>query len=294
MRSNIVVRIGIYGYECTKETTLSGYRIVPLYQNNLEVKRLSKDEYNYHLTAFLLIDNTNDLRINEFIFDLEAVLSFVSQKDVLIQNKLRDSEDYFSLDDDFPMKIEGHRRTNRNSLIIGDNICKESKSNYIYLAMKALSDKSAEANAFRKALFKNIEIFKAKQSFADVSYYLLFSALESLCRSINNDLDNSCTVPIAKVLKEYGFDVYQDSPSKPHQSISTYAHLRNALFHNGEMEKTVNTGNGKMVVYRQSEYYSTLSRLLPLVLLKYIGFDDDYINWNSWLDRQPFEFKGGN
>ncbi|HDY7740807.1 TPA: hypothetical protein RQJ91_004483 [Vibrio vulnificus] len=286
-----MVRVGIYGYECTEEVVLNGYRIVPLYKNNIDVKRLSKDESCYHLTAFLVIENDDKMRIDSFIFDLEAVLSFVSQKDVLIRNPLRDREDYFCLDDDFPMKLEGDRRTNRDRIIIGDYICKESTRNYIDLAMKALSGESNEAIVFRKALFKVIEVFKARKHFIDVSYYLLFSALESLCRHIKDDFGNNCALPINLVLQNYGFDVYQDLPNKPHQSIMTYVHLRNALFHNGMMEKEVKTPTGDTVVYRQSEYYSTFSGLLPLVLLRYIGFDDDYINWNSWLDRQPFEFR---
>ncbi|MGR5303128.1 hypothetical protein [Vibrio alfacsensis] len=281
-----MVRIGIYGYECTEVTILNGYSIVPLYKNNLDVKRLSKDESCYHLTAFLVIDNADKLIIDSFIFDLEAVLSFVSQKDVLIRNKLRDNEDYFSLDDDFPIKLDGYRRANRERLIIGDYICKESTSNFIRLAMKSLSNENAEAKAFRKALFKVIEVYKTREHFIDVSYYLLFSALESLCRHIKDDFGKNCAVPITSVLQKYGFNVYQDFPSEPHQSIMTYVHLRNALFHNGMMEKEVRTPTGDTVVYRQSEYYSTFSRLLPLVLLRYIDFDDDYINWNSWLDRQ--------
>ncbi len=150
----------------------------------------------------------------------------------------------------------------------------------------------SRGKSFERLFLKIVEVLRARQNFIDVSYYLLFSALESLCRHIKNDFGKNCAIPITSVLQEYKFSVYQDCPKKPHQSIMTYVHLRNALFHNGKMEKEVKTPTGDVIVYTQSEYYSTFSRLLPLVLLRYIGFDDNYINWNSWLDREPFEFRG--
>ncbi|WP_112480254.1 hypothetical protein [Vibrio variabilis] len=150
-----MVRIGVYGFECTKEILLDGYSIIPLYKDGLEVKTLSRDEACYHLTAILVINNTGDLKPESLIFDLEGVLSFVTQKDIIIKNRLRDKEAIFSLDDDFPTKLTGCRRANRGSLVISDNICKESASLCISLAMNVLSGDSVEGKVFRKALFKN-------------------------------------------------------------------------------------------------------------------------------------------
>ncbi|PDO51829.1 hypothetical protein AWE29_22630, partial [Escherichia coli] len=41
-------------------------------------------------------------------------------------------------------------------------------------------------------------------------------------------------------------------------------------------------------IIKLSDYYSNLNLLLPLVLMKYIGFDDGLINWDSWIDYEPF------
>ncbi|MCL1140297.1 hypothetical protein [Shewanella pneumatophori] len=282
----VVIRIGIYGYECTKEAILNGYIIVPLYTNYSDVRKLANDENYYHLTAFLELIDTNNLTVDEFIFDLEAVLSFAVQKDVLIRNKLNINECVTDLGDDYPLRLEGAgRRTSRTSVVTNDTISPDSRAIYIGLAMKALASNTSESKSFRKAFFKVNEVFKARQHFIDVSYYLLFSALESLCRSIKNDFaSKNCAKPIMLVLNEYGFDIQETLLSKPHQSFMTYVHLRNALFHNGLLEKEVNTPSGETVIYRQSEFYSTFSRLIPLVILKYIDFDDGFIDWNGWVN----------
>lgn len=59
------------------------------------------------------------------------------------------------------------------------------------------------------------------------------------------------------------------------------------LFHNGAFERTFNE-NGKAITLKLSEYESYLRRLVPDLLLKVMGYDDGHINWNRWLDRQPF------
>lgn len=37
-----------------------------------------------------------------------------------------------------------------------------------------------------------------------------------------------------------------------------------------------------------SEYESNLTMLLPYVVMKVLGYSHPEINWNCWLDRQPF------
>ena len=61
----------------------------------------------------------------------------------------------------------------------------------------------------------------------------------------------------------------------------------NALFHNGAFEKPI-LENGREVVLELARYADYLGRLVPDVLLKVLGFDDQLINWNRWLDRQAF------
>ena len=86
----------------------------------------------------------------------------------------------------------------------------------------------------------------------------------------------------------YGFNVAQDNIHSRHLGMNTYAHLRNALFHNGSFEKSFNE-NGVEITLKLIDYASYLSRLLPDQLLKVLGYDDKHINWNRWQDRMPFK-----
>ncbi|ENW7727229.1 TPA: hypothetical protein QIW90_001942 [Klebsiella variicola] len=287
-----MLRFGIYGYECTKQITYANVKIIPLYTTFKEANTLSKDNNAYNLTAFLEISKNNNTEMTltetrEVIHKLEAVLSFIDHRDVIISNQLRHNETYNNLEDDYPRKIETHVRKNGGGcVIINDTFCPKSRELFIEKTMTLLlSEDTPITEAFRKAFFKTIEVFRAKESFVDISYYLLFSALESLCRAIENDYTSKCVAtPIKNVLINYGFDIKQDNPQNPQKSVMTYVHLRNALFHNGSLTATTKAG----IVFKMKDYYAPLHRLLPLVLIKYTGFDDGKINWNSWLDRIPF------
>ncbi|CAH1455676.1 hypothetical protein B6J47_00965 [Klebsiella pneumoniae] len=288
-----MIRLGIYGYECTKEYKFNDFKITPLYKRHSESYKLAKDKDAYHLTAFVEYINGNTKKLNIMnlrseIHDLEAVLSFIDHRDVIISNELREHETYDNLDMDYPRKIISHQRKNGGGcVIINDAFSSDSRETFIALTMKQLQSESNPINeSFRKAFFKTIEVFRARESFIDISYYLLFSALESLCRAKQNDYKSKCSAtPIKNVLTEYGFDIKQENKKEPCKSIMTYVHLRNALFHNGELTAKTNDGD----IFEMKDYYPALHRLLPLILIKHIGFDDNRINWNSWLDRIPFK-----
>ena len=96
------------------------------------------------------------------------------------------------------------------------------------------------------------------------------------------------SVPICTALTQLGFDVSQDRPNDLVRAVSTYAQLRNALFHNSELETEVNI-NGNLVELKVIDYIFHISQLVALSVLKVVGFDDGHINWNSWVDRQPFK-----
>ncbi|MEF1306931.1 hypothetical protein QTO17_34235, partial [Vibrio owensii] len=97
-----MTRVGIYGYECTKIYEFYGCRIVPLYSQFTQVKKLASDQNCYHLTAFLEISDECPYELKSLVSNLEAVLPFIDHKDVIITNQLRSNETYDCLDDDFP------------------------------------------------------------------------------------------------------------------------------------------------------------------------------------------------
>jgi hypothetical protein len=284
-----MIKLGIYGYECTVDLVFDHFSIHALNRDFTEAQKLAADPSGYHLTAILDIHNENNSR--ELVHDLEGVLSFIDHKDVLITNKLREHESQDNLDTDYPMKLTGFIRHNGGGkVIMSDAFSKGSRHQFISFALKKLNDTSCcFTETFRCSFFKTIEVFRAKECFVDVSYYLLFSALESLARCVLNDYKskNSAT-PITRFLNKYEFLVEQENLTEPFISITTYVELRNALFHNGLFEATFSRNNTEYT-YKLAEYYSPFNRLVSLVLMKYIGFDDGYINWNSWLDRQQFK-----
>ena len=285
-----MVRLGIYGYECTREAVFDMYRMVPLSNTHQEVEALASDRNAYNLTAFLEVNSESANYLRQLIFDLEGVLSFIDQKDVLIANRLRDSEDYGQLAEDYPKSISGHfRHSGGGKVVMSDAFSSDSRRTFIELAMAKLTDTTDTNNAtFRGAFYKSIEVFRARQRFIDVSFYLLFSALESLSRAALSDTSPNCAKPIGQLLRTYGFDIYENSVRDLRKSVSTYARLRNALFHNGKHEAETNV-NGTTITLALSDYLSPFERLVPLVMMKYIGFDDGRTNWNSWLDRMMFK-----
>lgn len=280
---------GIYGYEISRPAQFDGFRLTPLTDNYTEVRKKASDLDNYHLTGFLEVDEKRFSDIRTLIFDLQGVLSFIDQKNVIVTNLLRQNETYEKLDEDYPIKLTALKRINGSgSMILGDAFSPNSRRDFIAMALTKLKESDDENGAFRSAFFKSIEVFRGSDSFIDVNYYLLFSALESLSRFHLDDYKSTnCSTPIAKFLEPFGFDISQDNTRELVKSVSTYTHIRNALFHNGKFECEVKV-NKTMEKIAISEYYSQFNMLIPLIMLKYIGFDDGHINWNCWLDRMPF------
>ena len=97
---------------------------------------------------------------------------------------------------------------------------------------------------------------------------------------------------IGKLLKKLGFDV--EDAQKPMTSdlkkaVSTYHELRNAVFHRGELTTEVDTKDKGKIKVELSNYLFHFSALVALVVLKVVGFDDNHINWNCWIDHMPFK-----
>jgi hypothetical protein len=105
---------------------------------------------------------------------------------------------------------------------------------------------------------------------------------------VNDRSNQNSSEPICKLLVGYGFDVQIERPSDLQRAVSTYTHLRNTLFHNSEFTANINV-NGTVVELKLFDYLFNISQLVALVVLKAIDFDDNHINWNSWIDRQPFK-----
>lgn len=276
---------GIYGYQITRSIDLPGLRIEPRTSNFRESDRWARDLDSYHLTAILKGEEISD----DLLFNLEAVLSFIEHLDVLITSPIEQTTDEpFS---EFSPTITTHRRNNGGGALIGqDAFFPTSRGLFIFKTLARLQDAPfCERTQFKVLFFKCVEKFRQRKPFIEVSYFLLYSGLESYARAVVGDRNNrNSSAPICKLLVSYGFDVQIERPDNLPRAVSTYTHLRNSLFHNSAFEATVNV-NSKLVRLNLFDYLFHFSHLVSLVVMKAVDFDDGHINWDSWVDRQHFK-----
>lgn len=276
---------GIYGYECTQVISLDAAEIRPRYRVRSEAHEKARDKSVYSLTAVLVGDDIDD----EMAFQLEAVLSFIEHLDVIVSSpKELDGTDIFEA---FPASLPTHgRHDGGGAVLMVDWFSPDSRSNFIKSCLTHLQDKARRAQTlFADLLFKKVETFRQRRPLLEVSYFLLFSGLEAHARALTGDYNNrNAADPISKLLQSYGFDVSVERPADLKRAMSTYTHLRNALFHNSKLEAQVNI-NGTTTTLRLLDYYAHFLILVSLVVLKSAPFDDGHINWNGWIDQQLFQ-----
>ena len=278
----------IYGFELTRPIDLPGVRLHPRVSQFQEAHSLATDRNRFNLTAVAELDEGDP----EFLYDLSGAMTFCQQQWVPTTQAFEkppgaSPEAVFAeVPDPLPLP---HRRPTQGAVIISDCFAPAARQGFLSLCLNRLQDADFDnGTSFRAAFFRSVEAWKLLRPLIDVTYYLYFSALEILARRFTNNFAPAVAPPIAQLLQHHGFDLVQDDSSNRYRAVQTYAHLRNALFHNGEFEKTINE-NGQDVTLRLTEYDDYLCRLLPDVLLKVLGYDDQHINWNRWRDRQPFQ-----
>ncbi|WP_334188928.1 hypothetical protein [Noviherbaspirillum sp.] len=276
---------GIYGYEITRPLVGPGFRIEPRTTDYQQSSLWAREESAYHLTAVLSGPSVTD----DFLFDLEAVLSFIEHLDVIVTSpRSVETEDVFSA---FEPIITTHRRSSGGGAALpSDVFFHNTRTDFVVACLGKLSDEAyCTATKFRALFFKKVETFRQRRPFLEVSYFFLYSGLETYARAVLNDRNSrNSSEPICALLQRFGFDVSVERPNDLPRAVSTYTHLRNSLFHNSELDKSINL-NGTTVDITVIDYFFHLSQLVTLVVFKAVEFDDGHINWNSWIDRQPFK-----
>ncbi len=113
-----------------------------------------------------------------------------------------------------------------------DCFSKDGRSAFIKLAINKLSENNkTNQNPFRTAFFKSMLSFRENISYVDVNYYLSFSALESLCRYIQNDYAPSRAPQIiTTTLQNYGFNVSKKITLYHKETSCTIAHFATHCF----------------------------------------------------------------
>jgi hypothetical protein len=285
------VSFGVYGFEITRPIVLPGLELTPIYENDHEAQRAARQKGQFNLTCLGRLDSASLAfsggNIEHVLFDLEAALTVCEQQYVVVTRGYPDELDVIR--EQLPNELAmAHPRHTPGELIQSDAFSRDSRREYLDRCLSALDEAEGQRVQLRKGLHKYAEIWRLREPFIDLTYYLTFSTLEGMSRAWLARSNGSAEEAMALFLRDRcEFDVGQNRPGQRERAMSTYAHLRNALFHNGMLETRV-VENGTTVTFRITEYAHKLERLLGLALLRMIKFDDGRTNWNQWLDRQPF------
>ncbi len=277
---------GIYGFAITKPFVVDGLRFVPVHSSFQDAKDSARDLTQYNLTAAVV---TDDLISAEILFRLEAVLSFIEHLDVVITEP-----EAFAGNDplaQFEKTLRIGRRHNGGGAVIGDDtFFPLSRPTFVRQALLRLGDDSfCDSTGYRTLFFKVTETFRQRKPFIEVSYFLLFSGLETYVRkTLNGAMASDTARLLAQRLRAMDFDVHAFSASQAVRSMKTYVRLRDALFHNSDFEATSESG-GIAKIYRLTEYFDRFAILMSLVVIKATEFDDGHLNWDAWFDRQLFK-----
>ncbi len=273
----------IYGYEFTKPFECQGMRFLPRHSWVTEAQAAARDLGQYNLTGIVLMDSYEA----EQIFRLEAVLSFIEHLDVLIADPEKVvTEDYFAR---FPSVARRAKRNNGGGAVLHqDTFFPDMRSNFIELAMERLADDAfCTSTGWNTLFFKATVPFRQHNPYLDVSYFLLFSGLETYVRrTMMRPEDRDVAALVAKRLRQMGFDIYSYKASDLKRSADSYARLRNALFHNSSTQAIRRAKDGTTTAYELRDYYSHFVILVSLVVLKGIGFSHPRIHWDSWITMQ--------
>jgi hypothetical protein len=275
----------LYGFEFTRAFSAAGLQFQPVESNYRAAKTLARTGNAHQMTGTVSAPQLT----RETLFYLEGVLSFIEHTEVLLSDPETSRDAIEHPEDHFVSTLAVPRRNRGGHAVVGSDAFgwfRESRQQFIELAMTKLSDKQfCERTRFNLLLFKHTETFLQRQPYLEISYFLLISGLEAFARGMQSDYKNSAEVPVARTLQGYGFGIHQHKPKDLPRSVSTYFHLRNALFHQGDFSTTIQLGADSVTV-SCGEYLSRLKMLVSLTVLKAVGFDDGHTNWDCWIDRQ--------
>ena len=255
----------IYGYEFTREFTYQGMSFLPRYASVTDANEKARDQTRYHLTGVVVLDKYDGHQI----FCLEAVLSFIEHLDVLISDPLPFTDsDVFALFP--PVARTAERHTGGGAVLHQDAFFHEIRSNFIELAMSKLADDHfCEETGWRTLFFKATVPFRVRSPYIEVTYFLLFSGLETYVRRTLHASDHEKAAPlISKRLRQLKFEIYNYRPNDLKRSADTYVRLRNALFHNSSLQTTRKNPDKTVVNYKLEDYIANFRILVSLVVVR--------------------------
>lgn len=322
---------GIYNFCFNHKIISKDFILHPFYKKFTDAKKFSNETSFYNLTGFLECRQDSDEKIRDLIFHLSAVLTFIQQQNVIIANTF----DSFQTDKADLKRFRDYiitEKRNWNQFAFRNDNDFDNAINKVYEKIISNNDpcNTKSKNFFddnyhkeyASLIFKNIEKFKMSKPFVEITYFLVFSALESFCKAyiknvLNESVCNDVNYNIAKVLNSLKIPfVFSDCSGKFEMnkynendktnendffksSIRTYTGLRNALFHSNkffeyfdeEGKYPPNNNDSEHLIFKHkikvTDCCYNLHKLVMYVGLKCAGFDSDIYNWSSWWKRTP-------
>lgn len=311
------MRFAIYGLFFTTTFSFNDFHFTPI-ENKLkflERKKQISDKWYYHLSGFI---DTPDINPNEFIFEMQAVLTFVQQQDVIIKKVLEEeiTTEYlseferngtaapFAFYSDLQEEIIEKLYL---KLIDKNDLCNQKINNSVF--------NSSHNCEFSSLVYKVTEPFHMRKKIIELTYYLYFSGLEAFSKQylksyypeikIANDASKNMAEMLEKLEINYIHIYSKDTKNNLRTqinnkedflklSLSTYSNLRNSLFHQNlfvaetecSLQKDINGKYLKENV-RIIDYKHYLLKLCNAVILKYIGVNNPNLNCSKWHTRFP-------
>jgi hypothetical protein len=274
----------LFGFEVTKKIELERFTVHPVYTDVSELKKHYISNQGSPCTAII---ETEELD-RQLFFWLEIILTVADKRSSKISHCVSARSVEEALDKARIERMEFDRPSGPGKLILGDSFSTNSRKDFLRLALEAVFNTSAPTQVeFCQLLHKTALCYMGGAAdFIENKFFFLFSGLEALARKEQNKFDGNAASPITNFICSHGFDFSQERKAEPFQQALTYTTLRNACFHNGELEAFC---KATQETYKLSRFYAPFERLVGLLILKHIGFDDGRVNWNSWLDRMPFK-----
>lgn len=306
------MRFAIYGFFFYKSFCFDDFCFTPIQTESSfwEKVKLSTDTYRYNLTGYI---DTPEIDSQDFIFTMQAVLTFVQQQDVIITEIFDDDfqSEYFSGFErigsgaPFAMYSDLQQEIIEKlyfKLLDKTDLCNQKKNNSVFEL-----DNNCE---FSSLVYKVIEPFHMRKKFIEISYYLYFSGLEAFCKqylklyypeiNVLKDISKNLSEMLEKLeinyihitSKDCNYNLCNKIDDKEKflkLSLSTYSNLRNKLFHQNlfvaEVPYSINKDDKELI--HITDYEDTLLRLCNVVILKYIGIENPNLDCSKWYTRFP-------
>lgn len=317
-----MAKYAIYGFFFSKDfsTKRASFSVINEDIKFYDKVKKTQDRKNYNLSGYI---ETSESDLEEFVFTMEAVLSFVQQQSVRLVEICSDniaepcyecsflrhgSGAPFAMHQDIQEEIIDKLY---EKLLDYNDPCNLKTENSPF--------DNQHNFEFKSFVYKTLEPMKMRNYSIEIPFYLYFSGLEAFCeqyiKSFITDLkinEKDVRQNIAPVLEKLGINyIFADWPDGLFNwrnkkvdkdeflklSISTYSNLRNSLFHQNLFIASTETStkfkkiDGKQIhpeeTVKITDYDYYLHRLCDVVILKYIGLQNQRLDCSKWYTRFP-------